>query len=562
MKNCQKYNRYEHFVLNNRIWPTKTVTHAPIWGSVDLRDGNQALPIPMTIEKKKMMFQHLVDIGLKHIEVGFPFASDTDYNFVRTLIEEDLVPDDVALLVLSSSTKECIDKSFEAVKGAKYAAVQIYTLCSPAQRKYVIHMSKNELVKYTHDAAIYVKEMTEKFTDTKFILGYGPESFTITEMDFALEVCNSVVSAWQPTADNKCMITLPSTVEVAMPNQFADQVEYIHRNLVMRENVILGIHPHNDRGTGVAAAELGLLAGVDRIEGTLFGNGERTGNVDLVTLALNMYTLGIDPILDFSNIEETKRIYEECTGLKIPDRQPYAGKQVFTAYSGGHQDAIRKGLLHREETKEEKWLVPYIPIDPTDIGRNLDTIIQINAQSGKGGIYYILEKSLNITLPKSIQLEISKFIKSISDKSSQLLSSEKVLNLFLEKYDLRKKIQERLYVEISHTDDVVDAKIHWKDYILNATGSEQNIFDICYEMLKEYYQLDNIQITDFSNSVDSKGRFYTYIQIQSKDNIKHEVYGWELDKNKSLITALVIVIEKALSSLDVSESIAVTYGVY
>lgn len=561
MKNCQKYDRYDHFVLNDRTWPTKTVTHAPIWGSVDLRDGNQALPVPMTIEKKKIMFQHLVDIGFKHIEVGFPFASDTDYNFVRTLIEEDLVPDDVDLLVLSSSTKACIDKSFEAVKGAKNAAVQIYSLCSPAQRKYVIHMSKKELVKYTRDAALYVKEMTEKYSDTKFILGYGPESFTITEMDFALEVCNSVVDAWQPTLDNKCMITLPSTVEVAMPNEFADQVEYINRNLVMRENVVFGIHPHNDRGTGIATAELGLLAGADRIEGTLFGNGERTGNVDLVTLALNMYTTGIDPVIDLSNIEETKRIYEECTGLTIPIRQPYAGKLVFTAYSGGHQDAIRKGLLHREETKEEKWLVPYIPIDPTDIGRNLDSVIQINAQSGKGGINYILEKSLNITLPKSIQLEMGKYVKSVSDKSAQLLSSEEVLDLFQDKYDLRKNIQGSLCVELTQKDNVVDTTIYLQDHTLKETGTEQNIFENCYEMLKEYYQLDNIQITEFSNSVDNKGQFYNYIQLKSKDDALHEVYGWELDKNKSQITALVIAIEKVLSSQQVSDSVAATYGV-
>lgn len=555
MDNCQKYNRYDHFVLNDRTWPTKTVTHAPIWGSVDLRDGNQALPVPMTIEKKKIMFQHLIDIGFKHIEVGFPFASDTDYSFVRTLIEEDLVPDDVNLLVLSSSTKECIDKSFEAVKGAKNAAVQIYTLCSPAQRKYVIHMSKKELVKYTHDAALYVKEMTEKFSDTKFILGYGPESFTITEMDFALEICNSVVDAWKPTSENKCMITLPSTVEVAMPNEFADQVEYINRNLIMRENVILGIHPHNDRGTGVAAAELGLLAGADRIEGTLFGNGERTGNVDLVTLALNMYTTGIDPIIDFSNIEDTKRIYEECTGLKIPIRQPYAGKQVFTAYSGGHQDAIRKGLLNREETKEEKWLVPYIPIDPTDIGRDLDSVIQINAQSGKGGIYYILEKSLKITLPKSIQLEIGKYVKSVSDKSAQLLSSEEVLNLFEDRYDLRKEIQGRICVELNKKNGVVDTTIYWQEHTLKETGTEQNIFENCYEMLKECYQIDNIQIIEFENSVDSKGRFYTYLQIKTNDSVLHEVYGWELDKNKSQITALVIAIDKILSSLHASDNV-------
>lgn len=546
MKNLQKYDRYEPFVLDDRTWPSNTIVHAPIWGSVDLRDGNQALPVPMTVEKKLIMFKHLVKIGLKQIEVGFPFASETDFNFVRMLIEEKHIPDDVTIIVLSSCTKECIDKSFEALKGVQKAAIQIYTLCSPAQRKYVINMSKNELLRYTSDAATYTRNVSKKYLNTNFILGYGPESFTITEMDFALEVCNSVVRAWQPTSDNKCMITLPSTVEVATPNQFADQVEFINRNLILRENVILGIHTHNDRGTGVAAAELGILAGAERIEGTLFGNGERTGNLDLVTMALNMYTTGIDPKLDFSNIEESVRVYEQCTGLKVYARHPYAGKQVFTAYSGGHQDAIRKGLAYREENKEEKWLVPYIPIDPADIGRNMDSIIQINSQSGKGGVRYILEKSLKITLPKLIQVEFGKYIKLISDKASQLLSTKDVIDAFLEKYDLSKYINSVYSIEQNRSTELINIKFDWKDEVLRVTGSESHILEICFKMMKEKHQLDNVSIVNSYNSKDIDGRFYTYVQIQYKDKETYNAYGWGYNGYTTQIAVLLLSIEKML----------------
>ncbi len=544
MKNVNKYDRYEPFVLKDRTWPENSIRHAPIWGSVDLRDGNQALPVPMTVEKKLTLFKHLVKIGLKEIEVGFPFASETDFNFVRTLIEEKYVPDDVTILVLSSCTKECIDKSFESLIGARKAAVQIYTLCSPAQRRYVINMSKNELLQYTKDAASYTRSVSKKYSNTEFILGYGPESFTITEMDFALAICNCVVREWQPTSDNKCMITLPSTVEVAMPNQFADQVEFIHRNLIMRDNVILGIHAHNDRGTGIAASELGLLAGAERIEGTLFGNGERTGNLDLITMALNMYTTGINPKLDFSNIDESIKVYEQCTGLKVHDRHPYAGKQVFTAYSGGHQDAIRKGLLHREATKEVKWLVPYIPIDPADIGRSMDSIIQINSQSGKGGIHYILEKSLDITLPKPIQAEFGKHIKTLSDNTSKLLTTEDVLDVFLKKYDLSHYKNVVYSIEREQLDKTINIKFIWHGHKMQVSGTEDQLVDICFENIKTKLHLNDVQIIQLSSCKDNEGRVYCFIQIKYNEIMQHHVFGWETNQYDTQITALLLAMEQ------------------
>ena len=550
MKNFEKYNRYDSFVLDNRTWPSNTITQAPIWTSVDLRDGNQALPVPMTVEKKLLMFEHLVKLGLKQIEVGFPFASETDYNFVRMLIEGDYVPDDVTIFVLSSCSRDCIDKSFESLKGTKKAGIQIYSLCSPAQREYVIKMSKEELIQYTADAAKYTRECTEKYPQTEFFLGYGVESFTITEIELSLAICNSVVQAFNPTAEHKCFINLPSTMEVAMPNQFADQVEYIHKNLVMRENVILSVHTHNDRGTGVAAAELALLAGAQRIEGTLFGNGERTGNMDLVTIALNLYTTGIDPKLDFSNIKESIDLYEKCTGLDVHVRHPYAGKQVFTAYSGGHQDAIRKGLINREKSNEEKWLVPYIPIDPADLGRNMDSIIQINSQSGKGGVLYVLEKALNITLPRQIQTEFGKHIKHISDKKSQLLSSDKVLEIFFEKYRFDSQLCQVNKIELEENKNIVNINVCWRGEELKLRTPRGEVINFCFEEIKKRYKLNNLKMVQHINEQDCNGRYYTYIQVQDGNKSSYNAFVWGLDENKTQLLALFSAIELILAVME------------
>lgn len=545
MNNFKKYERYKPFILNERSWPSKIITEAPIWSSVDLRDGNQALKVPMNIEKKLKLFHHLVKIGIKQIEVGFPFATDTDFNFVRTLIEDKHIPDDVTIIVLSSSSPECIERSFEALKGADKAVIQIYTLVSPAQRKYVINMSKTQLLKYTADAAAYTLECSKKYPNTDFTLGYGPESFTITEVDFSLAVCNSVVRVWKPTPENKCMVTLPATVEASMVNQFADQVEYIHNNLITRENVILGLHTHNDRGTCTAATELGILAGAERVEGTLFGNGERTGNLDLVTIALNMYSSGIDPKLDFSNLDESVRVYEQCTGCKVHDRHPYAGKQVFTAYSGGHQDAIRKGLLYREANNEEKWMIPYIPVDPVDLGRSMDGIIQINSQSGKGGVQYILEKALGITLPMPVQKEFGKKIKVLSDKTSQCLSGEEVISIFLNEYTLSKHSNSEYSVDINQLDERISVNISWQGRDIEITGYRDYIIDTCFKVLKEELSLDDVKITQHTDIKDDKGRFYTFIQLQhGEDEVQHFSFGWGTNKLTTQILALCKSLEK------------------
>ncbi len=545
MSKCEKYKRYKPFILNERTWPSKIITEAPIWSSVDLRDGNQALKVPMDIEKKLKMFQHLVKIGIKQIEVGFPFASETDFNFVRTLIEDKHVPDDVTIIVLSSSSSECIERSFDSLKGADKAVIQIYTLVSPAQRKYVINMSKTQLLQYTADAAAYTLELSKKYPNTNFTLGYGPESFTIAEMDFSLAVCNSVVRVWQPTPENKCMVTLPATVEVSTANQFADQVEFINNNLILRDNVILGLHTHNDRGTCTAATELGILAGAERVEGTLFGNGERTGNLDLVTIALNMYSSGIDPKIDFSDLDESIRVYEDCTGCKVHERHPYAGKQVFTAYSGGHQDAIRKGLIYREKNKEEKWMIPYIPVDPADLGRSMDDVIQINSQSGKGGVHYILEKALDITLPKPIQAEMGKKIKILSDKTSQCLSSDEVIKIFLDEYNLSKLTNGFYNIAINQLDEDISVSLDCQGRKMEMAGDREYIVDICLSVLMEEFSLDDVNITEHTDTKDKEGRFYTFIQIQhGVDEVKYSSFGWGTDQLTVQILALCRAIEK------------------
>lgn len=542
MMNYKKYERYEPFILKDRTWPTKKITNAPIWCSVDLRDGNQALKNPMDVDKKLKLFRHLVAIGIKQIEVGFPFASETEYEFVRTLIENNYIPNDVTISVLSSSSKECIDCSFGALRGADKAAIQIYTLCSPAQRKYVINMSKNELINYTAEAATYTLQKTKEYKDTKFTLGYGPESFTITEMDFSLAICNSVVNAWKPTENSKCMITLPATVEASMANQFADQVEYINNNLVMRENVIIGLHTHNDRGTSIASTELGLLAGAERVEGTLFGNGERTGNLDLVTLALNMYSSGIDPKLDFSNLDETVNIYESCTGCKVHDRHPYAGKQVFTAYSGGHQDAIRKGLIYREENMEEKWMVPYIPVDPTDLGRSMDGIIQINSQSGKGGVCYILEKELGIKVPRAIQKDFGKKIKVLSNEASSCLSNVEIVTKFLEEYDLT---TEEYNISNIHRDNKVNITFKYNSQLYEISESEENVLKKVFDMLKEELLLSDAVLEEHVDMQDQNGHFYSFIKLyRNSRNSEGLAFGIGNEKIKTQLLVLLKAIEQ------------------
>lgn len=416
-------------------WTRKdSIEKAPAWCSVDLRDGNQALVIPMSLEQKVEFFKLLVKIGFKEIEVGFPAASDTEYQFLRTLIEQNLIPDDVTIQVLTQAREHIIRKTFEAVKGAKKAVVHVYNSTSVAQREQVFKKSKEEIKQIAVDGAKLLKQLADE-TDGNFIFEYSPESFSGTEVDYAVEVCNAVIDVWQPTPEKKVIMNFPTTVEHSMPHVYASQIEYACKHLHNRENVIVSLHPHNDRGCGVSDAEMGVLAGADRVEGTLFGNGERTGNVDIITLAMNMYSQGVEPNLDLENMYEIANLYENFTGMHIHERHPYAGALVFTAFSGSHQDAIAKGMKWREEGNDEYWTVPYLPIDPKDIGRNYEgDVIRINSQSGKGGVGYVLEHAYGLNLPKKFREVMGYAAKDMSDQKHKELTPEEIYHIFLDKF--------------------------------------------------------------------------------------------------------------------------------
>ena len=411
------------------------IEQAPAWCSVDLRDGNQALITPMSLEEKLDFYRFLLGLGFKEIEVGFPAASETEYDFLRTIIEQDMIPDDVWIQVLTQSRPHIIEKTFDAIRGAKHVVVHLYNSTSFAQRQQVFRASEDAIVDLAVSGAALFNDYAAKMPETQFRFEYSPESFTGTEMEFALRICNAVIDTWQPRPERKVIINLPSTVEMSMPHVYAQQIEYMSKHLHCREDVIVSLHPHNDRGTAVAAAELGLLAGGDRVEGTLFGNGERTGNVDLITLGMNLYTHGVDPKLDFSDMPKIVKFYEDLTGMSVGYRQPYAGQLVFAAFSGSHQDAIAKGMAFRRERGEERWTVPYLPLDPQDVNREYETdVIRINSQSGKGGISYILEHNYGYDLPKEMASEVGYFIKEISDHAHKELSPAEVLAAFQAEY--------------------------------------------------------------------------------------------------------------------------------
>ncbi len=436
MKNFEKYEK-QYFMPPEVTydWVKKdAIEKPPIWCSVDLRDGNQALIEPMSLEEKLEFFQMLIDIGFKEIEVGFPAASETEYRFMRTLIEKNMIPDDVTVQVLTQAREHIIKKTFEAVEGAPHAVIHLYNSTSVAQREQVFKKDKEQIKQIAVDGAVLLKQLADE-TEGNFTFEYSPESFSGTELDYAVEVCNAVLDVWKPTPEKKVIINIPSTVENAMPHVFACQVEYMHKHLSHRDGVVLSLHPHNDRGCGVATAELGVLAGADRVEGTLFGNGERTGNVDIVTLGMNMFSHGIDPGLDFSNIPHIREVYEHLTRMHVYERSPYAGDLVFTAFSGSHQDAIAKGMNWREEKQCDKWTVPYLPIDPKDVGRTYDKdVIRINSQSGKGGVNYILKQNYGISLPDKMKEEVGYLVKDVSDKAHKELTPEWVYNIFEENY--------------------------------------------------------------------------------------------------------------------------------
>ncbi|VXB48043.1 2-isopropylmalate synthase [Burkholderia sp. 8Y] len=429
---AEKYRPFPQVRLHGRRWPNRTIEKAPIWMSTDLRDGNQSLIEPMGIAAKLEFFEMLVATGFKEIEVGFPSASQTDFDFVRKLIDEKRIPDDVTIEVLVQSRRELIERTFEAVEGASKVIVHLYNAIAPSFRRIVFDQSKEDVKALAVVGTRIIKECAAARPDTHWIYQYSPETFSMTELPFAREVCDAVAQVWRPTPDHKMIVNLPATVESATPNVFADQIEWMDRNMGYRDSIVLSVHPHNDRGTAVAAAELALLAGADRVEGCLFGNGERTGNVDLVTLALNLYTQGVDPGLDFSDIDAVRRVVERCNQLPVHPRHPYAGDLVFTAFSGSHQDAIRKGFAQR--VPGTPWEVPYLPIDPADLGRSYDAVIRVNSQSGKGGATYLLERGLGFTPPRRVQIEFSHAVQAVADESGEEISGEALCALFKREY--------------------------------------------------------------------------------------------------------------------------------
>ena len=433
-KAISKYRPFTLIELEDRTWPSNVISKTPVWCSVDLRDGNQALIEPMGEEKKLRMFKLLLDIGFKEIEVGFPAASQTDFDFIRKIILEDLIPDDVTIQVLTQSRKEQINRTFESLRGAKNAILHVYNSTSTVQRRVVFKSDKKGIRKIAEDGAKWVLENSRNQPETNWRFEYSPESFTGTELPYAVEVCNAVNEIWKPTEKQKSIINLPATVELATPNIYADQIEWMCRNLENRENVTVSLHPHNDRGSAVAATELGVMAGADRIEGTLFGNGERTGNVDLVSLALNLLTQGIDPHLDFSDINPIMREVEYCNQLPIHPRHPYAGDLAFTAFSGSHQDAIKKGFDAMKETNNPLWEVPYLPIDPSDVGRTYEELVRVNSQSGKGGVAYLLERDHGLSMPRRLQIEFSQIIQKIADETGKEISRLEIWEAFQETY--------------------------------------------------------------------------------------------------------------------------------
>ncbi len=429
-----KYRAFPPVDLPDRQWPGRTITKPPVWCSVDLRDGNQALIEPMDAGRKRRLFELLVRMGFKEIEVGFPSASQTDFDFVRQLIEEDRVPDDVTIQVLTQARDHLIERTFESLKGAKRAIVHLYNSTSSLQRRVVFGLDRDGITEIAVEGAKLVRELTPTLEGTEVIHQYSPESFTGTELDYAKEICEAVIDVWQPTPERKAIVNLPATVEMATPNVYADQIEWFHRNFRQRDSIVLSLHPHNDRGTGVAAAELAVMAGADRIEGTLFGNGERTGNVDLVTLGLNLYSQGVDPEIDFSEIDEVRRTAEYCTQLPVHPRHPYAGDLVYTAFSGSHQDAIKKGMSAMQKSNSGLWEVPYLPIDPLDVGRSYEAIIRVNSQSGKGGVAYLLESEYGLELPRRLQVEFSQVVQEIADGTGKEITPDRIWRAFKKTY--------------------------------------------------------------------------------------------------------------------------------
>ncbi len=553
-ESIHKYRAFPAVDLPDREWPSRSITNAPVWASVDLRDGNQALPVPMSIEEKLEFFQLLCRIGFKQIEIGFPSAADTEFNFCRHLIDNDLIPEDVTIQLLVQTREHLIRRSFEAIKGAKQVIVHIYNSTSPLQRRVTFgNASREDIKQLAIDGAKLVKELTPTIPETEVLLQYSPESFSDTELDFALECCNAVIDVWQPSPEKKMIINLPDTVQWATPNVHADMIEWMSRNLNRRDSVLVSLHTHNDRGTGTAATELGLMAGADRVEGTLFGNGERTGNLDIANVALNMNSHGIQTGLDFSDLPDIRSVYERVTRMTVPERYPYAGGLVFTAFSGSHQDAIKKGLdLRKKELEEDSntpWAVPYLTIDPQDIGRSYEAIIRINSQSGKGGVAYVLDREHGFDLPKTMHPTVGVLVYALADELGRELTPDEIREVFFDKFvNLNEPIALRDYELDHHAGQKGEVACH-ADISIN--GEVQKISGLgngpinAFVHALEQVDLKNFTLTDYrSHAVrgGSDADSAAYVQLQSK-NDQSLVWGCGVDPSiemaglKALVSA-------------------------
>ena len=553
MKNYQKYTK-QYFLppVTCMDWAKKdSVEKAPVWCSVDLRDGNQALVEPMSLQTKVQFFNLLVEVGFKEIEVGFPAASDTEYTFLRTLIENDLIPDDVTVQVLTQAREHIIRKTFEAIRGAKNVIVHVYNSTSVAQREQVFKKDKAAILKIAVEGAKLLKQLTDE-AGAKYRFEYSPESFSGTEPEYALEVCNAVLDVWQPTADRKAVINIPTTVETSMPHVFAQQCEYISKNLKYRENVVLSLHPHNDRGCGVATAEMGLLAGADRVEGTLFGNGERTGNVDIVTLAMNMFSQGVDPQLDFSDMPSICAKYAEYTQMDVSPRQPYAGALVFAAFSGSHQDAIAKGMQWRREHKEPHWNVPYLPIDPQDVGREYQTdVIRINSQSGKGGVGFILQENYGLDLPPKFKEAMGYAAKGVSDRTHKELKPAEVYRVFVEQFVENRGVFDVPECHFKQLPDGISAAVTVMEkgknsLVVNAKGNGR--LDAVTNALKSYFKVDFVLTTYEQRALSEKSDSDALSFVGLEKDGKH-YWGAGVDEDiiQSSINALVSALNNYLA---------------
>jgi len=546
-----KYAAFKPIDLKNRKWPNVQIQEAPVWCSVDLRDGNQALIEPMGSERKNRMFSLLCNLGFKEIEVGFPSASQTDYDFVRDLIENKKIPTDVSIQVLTQAREELIIKTFESLKGISKAIVHFYNSTSTLQRKVVFKQDKEGIKKIATDGASLIKSLAEKNSDTEWTFEYSPESFTGTELEYAREVCDEVVEILKPVSKNKIIINLPATVEMSTPNIYGDQIEWMNENLINRDDICISLHPHNDRGTAVAASEFGLMAGADRVEGTLFGNGERTGNVDIVTIALNMLTQGIDPKLDFSNINSVMREVEYCNQLPVHPRHPYAGDLVFTAFSGSHQDAIKKGFNAIKNSNDPKWEVPYLPIDPADLGRNYEAVVRINSQSGKGGVAFLLEKDHGVSLPRRLQISLSQKIQKLADKSGKEISSTQIWDIFEENYLKPKNNFSYIEHESSSKEDIhsLSLRMNMRDSIKTISGTGNGPIDSFINGLSSDIGMP-IKVADYHQTAISSGsdaKAAAYIELE-KDGETFWGVGIHPNTTRASFDAIIVGLSKMLKN--------------